>query len=110
MAKRSKYRNRKIETIHGVFDSVKEARRWHELLILQHDGQISELSRDAKDCTFKFVINGKHVCSYVADAVYMENGEKVVEDTKSAITRKNRAYRIKMKLLEACFGHKIREV
>lgn len=35
---------------------------------------------------------------YVADAVYVENGSTIVEDTKSAITQKKESYRLKKKL------------
>lgn len=107
---RSKYRNNKFTNEHGTWDSNKEWKRWQELTILRNAGEIYSLTRDKKDCTFKFVINGKHVCSYVADAVYMENGEKVVEDTKSPVTRNLPVYRIKNKLMQACFNINIREV
>lgn len=111
MARKSKYGNKKVLTVNGEkFDSRKEYLRWTELQMLETAGQISHLTRIRKECTFDFKINGISVCKYVADAVYKENGERVVEDTKSEFTRKNRAYRIKCKLMRAMFGIEIKEV
>lgn len=101
-----KYRNRKIEVDGFVFDSQKEARRWSELSLLQRAGKISQLERQVR---IPMTVNGHKVCALVADFRYVENGETVVEDTKSAITRKLPAYRIKAKLLKACHGIEIRE-
>ena len=42
----SKYRNQKVVTPHGSFDSKREYRRYQELLLLQRAGKISELSLD----------------------------------------------------------------
>lgn len=54
--------------------------------------------------------NGKVVeraCSYVADFVYNENGEQVVEDTKGIRTE---AYKIKRKMMRWLYGIEIKEV
>ena len=105
--KPSKYRNRAF-WLDGVYwKSEKEYGRWQELLLLARAGRITGLERQV---TFPFVINGVKVCSYVADAVYVEDGVRVVEDTKSPVTRKNREYRIKAKLMFALYGVTIREV
>lgn len=90
----------------GGFASRKEARRADDLAAMERAGLISDLRMQVK---FPFVINGHLVCSYVADFVYIEAGAEVVEDTKSPITRKNREYRIKVKLLKAVYGIDIRE-
>ena len=44
----SKYRNQKVVTPHGSFDSRREYRRYQELMILQRAGKISELRRQVK--------------------------------------------------------------
>ena len=41
----NKYRNQKVVTPHGTFDSKREYRRYQELLLLQRAGKISELRR-----------------------------------------------------------------
>ena len=54
-------------------------------------------------------IDGKVVeraVHYIADFVYVENGVKVVEDTKGV---KTDAYKIKKKLMLKLYGIKIRE-
>lgn len=104
---KSKYRN--TRTVHNgeLVDSSKEARRRTDLELLQKAGEITDLQYGVR---FDFVINGILVCWYKADAVYKVNGDTVVEDTKSAPTRKNREYRIKCKLMRAVHGIVIREV
>jgi hypothetical protein len=111
----SKYRNKKIEVDGIVFDSRKEARRWFELVRLQELGQISDLRRQvafelAPPVRFDGEAKLKPALRYVADASYMENGVLIVEDCKSAITRRNPVYRIKRHLMVAVLGLQIREV
>ena len=93
-----------------VFDSQKEARRYRELALLERAGQISDLKRQVR---YELIptqrIGGKVVekpCVYIADFVYTENGETVVEDTKGFRTKE---YRIKKKLLLYVHGIQIRE-
>jgi hypothetical protein len=107
--KPAKYRNVKVTDESGVVhDSTKQYRRWLDLELRQRAGEISQLHREP---VFDLIVNGQLVCKYIADASYVENatGEKVVEDTKSEITRKNRVYRLKAKLLRACHGIEVRE-
>jgi hypothetical protein len=93
--------------IDGVrFDSRKEAARWGELVLLQRAGRIGCLRRQVR---IPIRVNGVTVCRYVADAVYLEDGRRVVEDTKSEITRRLPVYRLKRKLLAALYGIEIRE-
>ena len=117
----SKYHSKKT-VLHGVkFDSVKEARRYQELLLLLRAGAIAELKRQVE---FELipaqrepdtvgvrggVKKGKVIeqrCSYVADFVYYENGKKVVEDTKGV---KTKDYIIKRKLMLYVYGIRIKE-
>lgn len=98
--KRPKYGNRKVVRDGITFDSAKEARRWSELLLLEKAGAIQNLQRQVK---YQLIpsqkIAGKVVeraCNYVADFVYVRDGETVVEDTKGFKTPE---YIIKRKLM-----------
>lgn len=127
--KRSKYRSTKVtltlpDGTEHTFDSRKEARRYEELAIRQRAGEIENLRLQVKyvlipaqyepDTVGKRggVKRGKLIereCSYVADFVYEENGETVVEDVKSPITR-TPVYKVKKKLLLYVHGIRIVEV
>ena len=119
---RRKYHNRKIERDGLVFDSAKEYRRWCDLQLLQASGMISNLRRQVefpllpvqrepdtvgpKGGRKKGKVIEKGV-SYVADFVYDEDGQQVVEDTKGMRTRE---YILKRKLMLYTYGIRIREV
>jgi hypothetical protein len=105
--KRSKMNNRKTEVDGLTFDSAKEAKRWGELRLLERAGHISKLERQKR---FAIDINGQPICHYVCDFTYRQNGAQVVEDVKSAFTRKLPVYRLKCKLMAAVHGVKIVEV
>lgn len=107
VGKAPKYGNQKT-VIDGIeFDSKKEARRYQELKIRALAGEIWDLKFQEE---FPLIVNGITVAVYRADFTYETGFGKVVEDVKSAITRKNRAYRIKYKLMNACNGIKITEI
>jgi hypothetical protein len=114
-AKRAKYASKKVEQDGEKFDSQKELRRWNELQMMQAEGQISDLRRQvAFELAPAVHLLGearmKPALRYWADAVYQQNGVQVVEDTKSAPTRKKEAYRIKKHLLATVHGIHIKEV
>lgn len=90
-----------------TFDSKREAARWAELRTMERAGLITALERQVK---FPIAVNGILVCSYIADFRYRESGRIVVEDVKSAITRKQADYRLKSKLMRAVHGIEIHEV
>lgn len=90
-----------------LFDSRKEAKRFVELRALVAAGRITCLERQRR---FKIKVNGIHVCTYVADFVYMERGNRIVEDVKSPMTRLLPVYVLKKKLLAAALGVQITEV
>ena len=93
----AKYYSRKVTRNGVTFDSVKEYRRYCELLLLVKAGAITDLQRQVE---FELipaqrepdtvgvrggVKKGKTIeqkCSYVADFVYKENNEIVVEDNE----------------------------
>ena len=113
-AKPRKYRNEKIKTQEGTFDSLKEFQRWNELKLLQMAGEIQNLYRQQAFLLIptQFDKEGKVIekaCVYVADFTYIQNGEFIVEDVKSPATR-TPAYIIKRKLMLKGYGIRIREV
>lgn len=90
------------------FDSKREAARWAHLQLMVRAGLVTDLERQIR---YPMVVNGQLVCTYIADFRYRdERGQLVVEDVKSPPTRKEPAYRIKVKLLKAVHGVDIHEV
>lgn len=97
----NKYRNIKSDG----FDSQKEKRRYEDLLLMQHAGEIRDLNRQVR-----FVLtprmHGKYrnerESYYVADFTYYKvnkdgQDEFVVEDVKSEYTRNLPQYKLKRK-------------
>ena len=93
------------------FDSVKEARRYIDLNLLQRAGQIHDLQiqvpfilipkqKDSKGRVIREV-------KYIADFVYTEKGRKVVEDVKGYRTKE---YQIKKKLMKYFHNIEIKEL
>lgn len=104
----SKYKNRKT-VIDGIaFDSKKEAARYGELQFLAKAGAIQDLRLQVPFELIPKQIRERAV-KYIADFVYTENGQMVVEDTKSEITRANPTYILKRKLLLWVHGLRIKE-
>lgn len=122
----NKYHNRKVTTSDGIqHDSQKEARRWCELRLLERAGKITDLQRQVEfelipaqyESYERYSKKGgkladgmrlaERKCSYVADFVYIENGVKVVEDTKGV---KTKDYIIKRKLMLYVHHVRIKEV
>lgn len=105
-----KYRNRKVVTEEGTFDSEKEYHRWQNLQLMEKAGCIRDLKRQV---TFPLVVNGEKVCDYIADATYEDKDYGatdwylVVEDCKGM---KTPVYRLKAKLFRAVMGFAIKEV
>lgn len=123
----TKYHNKKVEIDGITFDSKKEARRYSELKLLEKAGKITGLQmqvrfnlipilreepkekyvRGPKKGQFKPGKVLEHAVYYIADFVYEENGEKVVEDTKGVKTKE---YILKRKLMLWVHGIRVREV
>lgn len=96
----NKYKNRKIVVDNIKFDSVLEANRYQELKLLQRAKQISNLRLQVPFLLQEgFKKNGKthRKIEYIADFVYEENGQTIVEDTKGM---KTETFKIKQKLFE----------
>ena len=118
----TKYGAKKVVADGITFDSKKEYRRYCELKLLEKSGVISELQRQVKYILIPSqrepdtigprggVKKGKVIekeCAYIADFVYKENGQTIVEDTKGFRTTE---YVIKRKMMLYVHGIKIREV
>lgn len=98
----NKYGNRKVVSNGIKYDSKKEARRGNELRLLEKAGVISELKMQVPYLLIDTIhYKGKTYpkTQYYADFEYLENGKLVVEDVKSEITKKDKTYRLKIKLL-----------
>lgn len=122
--KERKFHNRPTERImpNGAvrtFDSAREASRYDELMLMLRVGEIREMKIQPQ-FTLKesFVtpegdLSGKVV--YIADFSYEARAKDgawnfVVEDVKSERTRKNKDYRIKVKLMQENRGITVQEV
>ena len=127
MGLRRKYGNKKITAGNGqVFDSKKEYKRFCELSMLERAGEITNLQRqvpyllipEQRAPSTEVYKKGSRAGQpkpgpvlerrvvYIADFVYQQNGETVVEDTKGIKTKE---YIIKRKLLLYRYGIRIKE-
>ena len=86
-----------------TFASKREAVRYGELKLALQAKAISDLNLQVP---YSIEIGGKHICKYIADFVYTENGQRVVEDCKGFRTD---VYKLKKKLVEATYNVTIRE-
>ena len=101
--RRNKYGNTLVQYGEKTFHSKKERNRYIDLLLLQKAGQIESL---ACQVPFDLEVNGTQIGQYVADFVYYENGQEVVEDVKGVRTP---LYKWKRKHFAAHYGKEIRE-
>lgn len=119
---KTKYHNRKVHKYGMVFDSIKELKRYEELLLLEKAGEIKNLQRQVKFLLIpsqyekkwypKLNSFGRGKCIerpvyYVADFVYEANGKQVVEDVKGIKTKE---YILKRKMLLWFHDIRIQEV
>ena len=126
MGLKRKYGNKKIQAGGQVFDSKKEYKRFCELSLLERAGEITNLQRqvpyllipEQRAPSTEVYKKGSRAGQpkpgpvlerrvvYIADFVYQQNGEAVVEDTKGIKTKE---YIIKRKLLLYQYGIRIKE-
>lgn len=104
--KRAKYGSKKVAVDNVTFHSLKEAKRYGELWVLQSAGEITDLELQP---TFQIEMAGKKIAKYSADFRYVKNGEVLIEDVKSKATRLKASYRLKKKLVEAQYSITILE-
>lgn len=125
----NKYNSRKVAVDGIAFDSVREARRYKELKLMQQAGKISDLRLQVPfelvpalyEHSGEIYTKGKRkgqpkrgkciekAVVYKADFVYTENGCQIVEDAKGVPTKD---YIIKRKLFKQIYGkeYEFREV
>lgn len=99
------------------FDSKREARRYMDLWLMQRAGEISGLRTQVK---YELIPKQVHKdgtkeksIEYVADFVYEQGGETVVEDSKGFRDTSSAAYRLfvmKRKMMLYFHGITVREV
>lgn len=99
------------------FDSKREARRYMDLWLMQRAGEISGLRTQVK---YELIPKQEHKdgtkeksIEYVADFVYEQGGETVVEDSKGFRDTSSAAYRVfvmKRKMMLYFHGITVREV
>lgn len=127
----NKYNARKAVVDGIIFDSSKEAKRYRALKEKAEKGQITSLQRQVKfvlipaqyDESNEVFKRGprkgqkkpgkllERECAYIADFVYTENGQQVVEDTKGCKAGAAYAiYKIKRKLMLYKYGIRIKEI
>lgn len=124
----SKYKNKKTEVDGIVFDSGKEASYYRFLKEQEEVGEISNLRMQVsyeiipavwedrvvhlktKDKVVRHCV--QRATHYVADFVYTvtATGLEEIIDVKSAITRKNPAYRLKKKMMRAFHNIEVVEI
>ena len=122
MPLKSKYHSKKVTRDGITYDSLKEARRHQELLLLERAGAIRDLHRQVEYVLIPTqrepdrkgvrggLIKGKvieHSVKYVADFVYTENGKQIVEDVKGVRTKD---YILKRKMMYYFHGIRIKEI
>ena len=114
----SKYGNKKTVVDGITFDSMKEANRWIELMLMERAGLIKNILRQQKFELLPSLVDEKgkliqRPVFYIADFCYSEktsNGwKRVVEDVKSEAT-KTAVYKLKKKLFRWKYGIEIKEV
>lgn len=95
-----KYNNKKMQVDGYIFDSALEAKRYRQLVLLQRAGEISNLRLQVPfllQDSFRKNNKTYRKIEYIADFVYEENGQTIVEDTKGM---KTDVFKIKQKLFE----------
>lgn len=103
----TKFGNIRTEVDGVGFHSKREAGRYQQLQLLIRNGEVRDLLLQVP---FRIEVNGKLICTYIADFAYVElrKGiwQEVVEDVKGYRTP---MYRLKKKLMKIILGIDIRE-
>ena len=108
-----KYHSKKVLIDGEKYDSKKEFNRFCELLLLERAGEIQNLKRQVR---FELIPSQKDTetgkvverpVTYIADFVYDQDGQTIVEDVKGFKTKE---YILKRKMLLWSKGIRIKEV
>ena len=105
--KKSKYQNRKVEFDGHKFDSMKEAKRYQQLKLLERAKVIDDLKLQVPFIIIEKSRYGRAI-KYIADFTYFDNdkGMRVVEDVKGM---KTDVYKLKKRLMAERYGIEILE-
>lgn len=100
MKRRKEHKYKAVRTIvdNIAFASKGEANRYKELKFLESVGSIKSLVLQPK---YPIDLYGEHVCNYVADFEYIEDGKIIAEDFKGVRTG---FYLLKKKLFNLVYG------
>ena len=107
----NKYRNKRTKLDGFTFDSNKEACRYAELKLMEKAGLITNLQKQVKfELQPAFYHEGKkqRAINYIADFTYLQGGKLIIEDVKSEITKHNKVYKLKKKMM-LYRGYEIKE-
>lgn len=98
----NKYHNKKV-IYNGIkFDSIREKNHYIALKQLEKAGIISDLQLQVPFLLIDTIRHNDKTypkTKYIADFTYKRDGKLYVEDVKSEITRKDKTYRLKIKIL-----------
>ncbi|MXN51887.1 DUF1064 domain-containing protein [Shinella sp. AETb1-6] len=105
--KRSKYGAEKTLLDGILFDSKAEARFYADLKVRERAGEVTDIELQRG---YDLAPNGVHVAFYVADFVFFDRTvcRRRVVDVKGAPATP--AFRLKAKLMKACFGIEVEVV
>ena len=109
LEKRSKYNAQRTEVDGIQFASRFEAEHYASLKLLEKAGAIKDLKLQPRFLlqeSFSYKGHTERKIEYVADFQYTQNGEVIVEDTKSPATR-TQVYKLKRKLFLHKYGDSI---
>jgi hypothetical protein len=98
---KNKYHNVKVEYEGMKFDSKHELACWKQLKLREKAGEICGLIRQE---AFELEVNGKRIGKFTADFAWYENGQRIIADAKSEITRKETSYRLRKLIFEAIYA------
>lgn len=104
--KRTKYGAVRQKVDGYSFDSIKESKRYGELKLLEHIGQIQSLEVHPR---YSLLVAGEKVGIVEFDFRYIENKETVIEDVKTTPTN-TPISKLKRAIFEAMYGMKVRLV
>jgi hypothetical protein len=104
----NKYGNKKIKVGSRTFDSIDEHNRWRELEWQEQEHEIDDLVFHPR---FDIVVAGIYIGKMTLDSGYRihKTGQSIYEDVKSEPTRREPAYRLRKKLIEALYNITITE-
>lgn len=107
-----KFRNTPTISAGISFASKAEARRYDELMLLVHAGEIKELQLQPR---FDLVVHGLKVGRYQADFSYRRTADDtpVIEDVKGYRDKRSPAYRLfrlKAEIIRATLGITVMEI